>query len=124
MVPMPRPRTRTMMLVSLCLFPLAVVMGCSANEAFLLDEQDVAQAVTLREARDAKICLKLDGMVNLSSVLSGSDGTASVDGLLVTGKNVSFQECQAYFRGTSLVPARRAALSVGDDGVVSVEVPD
>ena len=111
-----------MMKSSLIIVVITMMMtvGCTGNQALLLDDADVAQVASLRESRAAKVCMKIDGMLDLSSMLVGAKGLASVDGLIVTGKNVTFQQCQEYFQGG---PAP-SAFTVDENGVVSVEVPE
>ena len=98
---------------------MMMMVGCTANQALFLDDADVAQVASLRASKDAKICMKIDGMLDLGSVLVGAKGSASVDGLLVAGKNVSFQQCQEYFQG-----GNPSLFTVDENGVVSVEVPE
>ena len=81
---------------------LSGCIGMSGQEALILDSEDVTQAVTLREARDAKICVKLTGSVGGGGLLTPAAVMGSVDGVVVTGKNVSFADCVAYVRGVAL----------------------
>ena len=87
------------LLMIVCFLMTIGCVGMSAQEALILDDSDVSQAVTLREARDAKICVRLTGSVGNASLFMQGAVMGSVDGVVVAGKNVGFQDCVQYLRG-------------------------
>ena len=96
-------------MVGIVMILLLLSLGCvapfSATEALILSEDDVNQAISLREARDAKVCLKVDGVVDIDTIVSGSTGNVKLDGVVVTGKNASFADCINYFTKGVVAPS-------------------
>lgn len=81
---------------------LVAMSGCiapmSATEALLLSEEDVEQAVKLREARDGKTCIRVDGTLSHSSMFSPGVVNARVEVITALGKNVTFAACKRFYQ--------------------------
>lgn len=64
------------------------LFGCSANQALLMSDADVEQAVSLIDAKNIRVCLKLNGTGTAGSKFQGS-----AEGFIVGGKNMPSSEC-------------------------------